>query len=340
MLEEQMTVPAEKEKEEKSKEKQTETVAKAYGLNLSEIEEVILPNGKEYFKFINPETRVVIMIENRRDGKNLSEQFKETQERLGSSQGNNEKANAKAIFDYIVKYNNIELTLIPVAELKHNKSAYKREIDALDMEKRNALRTLLENVERCEIQYINFENMIGIDKNNGVIQSKYNSQTGKCELVSAEVRNYETNTISADSDGYVFDVTAAEFDIFVESFEMADDEPVITEAYEINNPKNSTIRGREINYPFVLQAYKYPEILERGELSNVDKLIYLGIIAALRRKKEKAVGLNKNKQYVLNKKDDKNNQAAFVDSILLSLLLGFFSGMLISVIFLAIRMHI
>ena len=47
------------------------------------------------------------------------------------------------------------------------------------------------------------------------------------------------------------------------------------------------------------------------------------------------MGMNKNKQYVLTQK--KPNQAAFVDSILLALLLGFVSGLLLTLIYLSIK---
>ena len=57
-----------KEKQSNSKEQQMQEVAQIYGISLSDIEEVHLENGKEYFKFYNPEDKTIRMIENRRDG--------------------------------------------------------------------------------------------------------------------------------------------------------------------------------------------------------------------------------------------------------------------------------
>ena len=103
-----------KEKQSNSKEQQMQEVAQIYGISLSDIEEVHLENGKEYFKFYNPEDKTIRMIENRRDGKNLSEQFKEVQQTLSYSQGDNSAKNARAVFDYQLRYQNIELSLIPI----------------------------------------------------------------------------------------------------------------------------------------------------------------------------------------------------------------------------------
>lgn len=329
------------EQTKNSAEQTKQDMAKVYGIRLTDIEEVILPNGKEYFKFYNPEDKTIKMIENRRDSANLSEQFKAMQATISASQSENERQNARAVFDYQLKYQNVELRLIPIRELNGNRMAYKHLFDALEPNKRKAVRVLIENMEYLELEYINLENCFGIDKDNHVITSSYNVVTGKCELAAAEIRNYETNKTSVSDESYTFDVTDAEFDAVIEQIDVASDTPTITEAYEVEGKQataqkpNPTIRGREINLNFALQAYQYPEIIDRSELSNVDKMLYRGIIAAIHRKRQKVMGMTKQKQYVLTSK--KPNQAAFVDSILLALLLGFFSGLLLTMIYLAIK---
>lgn len=330
------------EKKDNTNQQQKEEVAKVYGINLSEIEEVILPNGKEYFKFYSPEDRNLRMIENRKDGKNLSEQFKEIQERLGFSQGMDEKQNAKAIFDYQLKYSNIELSLIPIRDLKTNRNDYKHHFERLDPNAKKAIRVLIENMDYLELEYINLENMIGIDKNRNVIRAEYDYQTGKCRLIAAEIRNYENNKISVDSNGYTFDISDAEFDAVIETIDVASDDPIITEEYEVKglDRKRTTLHGREIDLSYAVQVYKYPEALEKSGMSKEDKFLYRGIIAAIHRKRQRIINLNKNKQYVFKKNEKNQNQAAFIDSILLSLLLGFFSGILVALVMLTIKMHI
>lgn len=313
-----------------------QNMAKVYGINLNDIEEVILPNGKEYFKFYNPEDKSLRMIENRRDSNNLSEQFKAIQQTLASSQSENERQNAKAVFDYQLKYQNIELQLIPIRNLKGNKTAYKHLFDALPPDKKKAVRVLIENMEYLDLQYINVENAVGIDSDNNVLVASYDAVTGKCELEAAQVKNYETGKINTGSEEYSFEISDEEFDAAIEQINVDFDTPTIASDYETSsNQKATVIHGREVNLEFALQAYRYPEIIDRGELSDIDKKIYHGIIAAIHRKVQKALSLTKEKQYVL--KPNKPNQAAFVDSILLALLLGFCSGLLMMLVYLSIK---
>lgn len=343
MLEEKKNISGEEPVQDKT-EQTKQDMAKVYGISLTDIEEVILPNGKEYFKFYNPQERTIRMIENRRDSGNLSEQFKAAQLTISASQSENERQNARAVFDHQLKYQNIELNLIPIRELNGNRMAYKHLFDNLDTAKKKAVRVLVENMEFLELEYINIENAIGIDRDNNVISANYNALTGQCELRAAEVRNYADKKMDTDDISYTFNISDEEFDAAIADIDVSDDMPIITEGYEIEGEQKSTsnrqssIRGTSINLNFAVQAYQYPEIIERSELSDVDKMIYRGIVAAIHRKRQRKMGMEKNKQYVLKpKKQNQNQQAAFVDSILLALLLGFCSGLLITLVVLTIK---
>lgn len=317
------------EKQENTVEQTKQNMAKVYSIRLTDIEEVILPNGKEYFKFYNPDDQTIKMIENLHDSKNLNEQFTEFQKSISTSQSENERQNARAVFDYHLKFYNIELPLISVRELKGNKSAYKYQFDALDPKKKKAIRILIENMDYLDLQYINLEEAVGIDKDNNVIVATYNPLTDQCELSAAERRSYDQGQVSitASDEYYTFDIRDEEFD---ELANIVDDENEKT-----NDTRPVAIRNHAINVAFAKQAYQYPEIIERSELSDFEKMLYRGLIAAISRKRQKAQGLNKNKQYVLTPK--KPNQAAFVDSILLALLLGFSSGLLMTLIYMTFK---
>ncbi len=317
------------EKQENTVEQTKQNMAKVYGIRLTDIEEVILPNGKEYFKFYNPDDQTIKMIENLHDSKNLNEQFTEFQKSISTSQSENERQNARAVFDYHLKFYNIELPLISVRELKGNKSAYKYQFDALDPKKKKAIRILIENMDYLDLQYINLEEAVGIDKDNNVIVATYNPLTDQCELSAAERRSYDQGQVSitASDEYYTFDIRDEEFD---ELANIVDDENEKT-----NDTRPVAIRNHAINVAFAKQAYQYPEIIERSELSDFEKMLYRGLIAAISRKRQKAQGLNKNKQYVLTPK--KPNQAAFVDSVLLALLLGFSSGLLMTLIYMTFK---
>ncbi len=325
-------------KKETSKEQQMQEVAQVYGISLADIEEIHLENGKEYFKFYNPEDKSLKMIENRRDGKNLSEQFKEVQETLSYSQGDNSIANARAVFDYQLRYQNIELSLLPIRDLKDNRSQYRYLFDSLDAGTKKAVRVLLENIDFLNLQYINIENAMGIDSNNRVINATYNYQTGKCELKAAEVRRYDDKKMSDSDADYTFDITDEEFDSLVEGIDVSSDIPTIQEAEQVNGKVASTIRGRSVNMTFALQAYQYPEIIERSEMPEFDKRVYHGIIKAIQRKMAKRRVMTNQKQYILKPNQNPNrSQAAFVDALFLALLAGFFTGMTLLLVFSVFR---
>ena len=344
MLDEPKNIPGQEQAKDKT-EQTKQDMAKVYGISLTDIEEVILPNGKEYFKFYNPQERTIRMIENRRDTGNLSEQFKAAQLTISASQSENERQNARAVFDHQLKYQNIELNLIPIRELKGNRSAYKHLFDSLTPERKKTVRVLIENMDFLELEYINIENSIGIDRDNNVISADYNALTGQCELRAAEIRNYADKKMDTDDVSYTFDISDEEFDAAIADIDVSDDMPIVTEGYEIEGEQKSTsqtsqptVRGTRINLNFAVQAYQYPEIIGRSEWSDIEKMIYRGIIAAIHRKRQQRLGMHKNKQYVLTpKKPNQYQQAAFVDSILLALLLGFCSGLLITLVYLTIK---
>ena len=325
-----------------STEQQKEDVAKIFGISLTNIEHVILPNKKEYFKFYNPADNTLRMIENRSDGKNLGQQFKELQKEMSFSQGDNEMENARAIFDFHLKYLNIELNLIPIKEFENNKQNYRYLIDGLDEGKRKSVRALLEVVSEHGLTHINIENAIAIDNGNKVVSAEYDHQTGKCKIVNAEVRNHDNQKLGAGEEGYTITISDDEFDAAVDMIDIANDEPVVTEAEEIGNvdmkkKDEMSIKGKTIQVSSVLKYYQYPELINQDErLSDVERYIYTGIIAALVRKQQK--NRSNGKQYVLT--NNNKNQAAFIDSMFLSLMLGFFSGLLFATIILAIRANI
>jgi len=324
-----------------STEQQKEDVAKIFGISLNNIEHVVLPNKKEYFKFVSPTDKTVRMIENRRDGENLSQQFKKLQKEMSFSQSDNEMENARALFDFHLKYLNTELNLIPIKEFKENRQNYRYLLDALDEGKRKAVRALLEGVTTHGLTYINIENAIAIDNNNKVISAEYDHQTGLCKIVNAEVRSHDDQQASMDDNGYTVSISDDEFDAAVDMIDIANDEPEIMESEEIDRKdmkKNEmTIKGKSIQLSSILRFYQYPELLEKDEISDTDKYIYRGLLAAIARKQQRTQ--SHGKQYVL-KKEEKNNQAAFIDSMFLSLMLGFFSGLLFATIILAIRANI
>ena len=53
-----------KQQQSKTDEQKKKELAEAFGIDLKDIEHVVLDNGREYFKFVNPTDKSVRMIEN------------------------------------------------------------------------------------------------------------------------------------------------------------------------------------------------------------------------------------------------------------------------------------
>ena len=80
---------------------------------------------------------------------------------------------------------------------------------------------------------------------------------------------------------------------------------------------------------FAFQAYQYPEILDRSELSDEDRMVYRGVIRAIERRRARQRGRTAERQYVYtrpNNPTSQNSQAAYIDIIWLVLMAGVLSG--------------
>ncbi len=347
----QKEVKEETKPKESSKEEQKQEIAKVYGISLADIEEIILADGTEVFKFYNAEDRTMKMIENRPNGYNLSQQFKDIQQRLTVAQGDNSIQNARAIFDYQLQNQKIELTLIPARELLTDTSKYQYILRSLNPEQLAEVRILIANVERLDLEYINLEHTFGIDKQHKVLDAEYNHQTNRCDIKSAEVRNYETNQVTDDNNDYSFEIPTTEFDDAVvgvdfDGIDVPSEDPNIEEAEEKQNiergipSRDIVIRGYHINRELLKIFYESSEdmsIIDRCEMSNEEKLIYKGLVSALVRKKNAKM---KNMQPSEKQNTDgyqkkllppnaNQQNRGYADAIVLVLIAGVISGMAI-----------
>lgn len=276
-----------KKEDEKSVEEQKKDIAKAFGISLSDIEHVEIDNGKEFFKLYDAKTNTVRMVENRDHNNNLSKQFKSIQQELSFSQGANEGENAREIFEYNREHKNTEIELTSVAEIKANKSKYLGKISALSTVDQMKARALLAGIDAAEIEFINFENAIGIDSKHHVVDVRCDFATGKAELRDAKVLNYEDKKVAVDEDEFTVEITDSEFDGLVEDIVISEDTPVVTEAEDLN------VKGEVISTKTVIDAYEMPEAVDKMDLSDKQRTIVRGLVAALKRKIAKNVAANK-----------------------------------------------
>lgn len=297
-----------KKKKDNSPEEQKKELAKTFGINLSDIEHVKLENGKEFFKFFNPETGTVKMVENRDHNTSLKENFESIQQELSYFQGKDDRKSAKDIYEHNMKHKNVELNLISLSELKNNKYKYKKQIDALSTIDRKKLITLLKFSTKLHITHINIENSIGINKDGTVIDLQYDYAKNKAIIKSASVYNNENElSISDEEIDYEVELSNIDFDKIVDELDIDE---------SLNIPGNIIIANETITEEELRTAVKYPEAIEKVTATPKRKTIFQRLVDAVNRHLAKQNGQSKenNRQYVLtnNKKNnsDENRDAA------------------------------
>ncbi len=218
----------EEEKKKKSKEKTEEEkkaeIAKAYGVNLSDIEHVKLTdkngasNGQELFKFYNPKDRSLKIVEVPDSTTTAEQEFKADQSSLSFAQGADKRANAEAIYEYNAKHKNVELDLIPIVDIsKYSLKSKYREYLRPEYSKQRALFKLLdtylkskETVEASlKIRYVNFKHSFIVDENNNVIEANLDNQ-GKLTIQSARVISHQNRNELSNDDEDLADINDAE----------------------------------------------------------------------------------------------------------------------------------
>lgn len=291
-------------KVEKNKEEQRQEIAKVYGLSLADIEHVVLQSGKEFFKFYNPKDRSVKMIENRDYGINMSQSFKTIQQELSFTQGKDAKENAEEIYNHNLEYKHVELSLVPVTELKGNKYKYIRQINRLSTIDRKRLMALLKSADEIELAYINIENAIGIDSEHQVIDVDYDYKNNHAVIKKARVLSYQDNKEMIDEDNIVVEISDADVDLVISEIIVADDLPTITE------PKEIMVAGERVNTKTIIDCYNTPEIIDRINLNKKQKKIYTRIINAVKQKIQKRKKEKSNQKVKTLTKNDNNRSVA------------------------------
>lgn len=288
----------------KKKEEQRQEIAKVYGLSLADIEHVVLQNGKEFFKFYNPKDRSVKMIENRDYGVNMSQSFKTIQQELSFTQSSDAKENAEEIYNHNLEYKNVELSLVPVTELKGNKYKYIRQINRLSTIDRKRLMALLKSADEIELTHINIENAIGIDMYHQVIDVDYDYKNNHAIIKKARVLSYQDNNEMVNEENIVVEISDADIDLVINEIIVADDLPTIIEAKEI------MVAGEKISTKTVIECYNTPEIIDRINLNNKQKTIYRKIISAIKKKIQQRNKVKDNQKVkTFTKKDNKRSAA-------------------------------
>lgn len=297
-----------------------EELAKTFGLNLNDIDQVIIDN-KEYFKFTNPITKEIKMLENN-SSKNLSERFKGLQEKISSAQGNDGLKNSEILFDYLERYTTDLVKFINVEELCTYKDGklyptikYNEITAGLQPQKKVEINNLIQYSIALNIKKINIEETFAIDKDNRIIDAKYNLNENKVDMKYATVLKFENDKTMVDQNNLEIDLNSIDYDAILDEIEVAVDKPI-------------EIVGEKINKNDLDKYYNYPEMIDRENMSNRRRMVIVALIKAYKKRKEMNLLKQNKKQY--QKVLTKNNNG-FINELLFSFIVGLTSGGLLTI---------
>ena len=296
----------------KQGEKEEEVIASTYGIDISKIEHKYLENGKEIFYFYDMKLGRNVILENKKEGITLVEQLKKMQAQNQKFQTGTDEQNTNEMLNEQQNKENIEMKLIPLSELQNHMN----EIQNMSVEEAQKLNFLIRNSEQLRINYINIENLVGIDIYGKLLEVRYDKENNRYMINEPMSANYDEEQINA-SDRIDENYTASEqYNSLQSDYE---DKPEITpqEEYEALSDQ---VKEQIQKY------YEYPELLEMlPEEERAKWQRYIDIYTKIKEQEQIQKEQNKPKQKIYKKEEQK---AGFADVLLLSLITGFLAGVL------------
>lgn len=281
-------------------------------VDLSNIEEVILPNGLHFIKYVDPKTNEMLML--KYDNSNLSytELFDNIQMRYSSYQTSDARQNAQGIFQMQQRSVMQQMLLIPFNQL----GKYKNYLNGMNLEQSKALNYFIQNRNNFEqvygikIKYLNPEYCFAIDEDGKVISCNY--VPGKDEpdvRVASVIKSVEDEKMVTDNVcGYYEDAYFEAAIEYIEQFNQPMEvDGVVIDANALEEIRNNP--GMVTN----MEDGKRRKIMER-------------LVAIFQRQKA-----NPNKVKVYVKPNDYKN-AAFASKVMIASLAGFTIGIFVSLL--------
>lgn len=290
-----------------------EMIAETYGIDVSKVQHKYLDNGKEIFYFYDMKLGRNVVLENKKEGKTLVEQLKQMQaENEKYRTGTNEQNTHQMLNDQQNK-DNTEMKMIPINEVQNNLSR----LQSMTAEEVKKFDFLMKNVIDMGINYVNIENIFGIDQYGKILEVKHNKEKDEYMISEPTSANYNEEQITTSdriNDSYT---ETEQYNSLQSDFE---DKPEI-EKIEEYEQLSDEIKDQVKIY------YEYPELLEalpEEEKNQWKKYIEIYELK-LQKEQEMQKQQDKPKQLVYKKPDKKSG---FADVLLLSLITGFLGGVL------------
>ena len=288
--------------EVKNAKTEEELISKTFGINIEDIEHRKLNTGKDVFVVYGDTSGRKRILENPKDKESLVEFLKEEQNNNKDYQTENYKANSKDILYNQLNTTDLELKVVPTREIYK----YTEIINALDEKIRICLTEIIKNIDKLNIEYINLENAVALDKDGNLIEAVYNLDERKVDLQepkeysynSTEMSNEDNNSSFSDEDVIYStnDEVMDEEENNIENNEF-EDIPEIVEAEGIEGEKKEEVIKNMKKY------YKNPDAML--SLPPEERMYYERLNAILAEKiEQRKKNTNRN---VMTLKNNQNN---------------------------------
>ena len=288
--------------EVKNAKTEEELISKTFGINIEDIEHRKLNTGKDVFVVYGDTSGRKRIIENPKDKESLVEFLKEEQNNNKDYQTENYKANSKDILYNQLNTTDLELKVVPAREIYK----YTEIINSLDEKIRICLTEIIKNIDKLNIEYINLENAVALDKDGNLIEAVYNLDERKVDLQepkeysynSTEMSNEDNNSSFSDEDVIYStnDEVMDEEENNIENNEF-EDIPEIVEAEGIEGEKKEEVIKNMKKY------YKNPDAML--SLPPEERMYYERLNAILAEKiEQRKKNTNRN---VMTLKNNQNN---------------------------------
>ena len=205
------------------------------------------------------------------------------------------------------------MKMIPINEVQNNLSI----LQSMKDEEIKKFNFLIKNAQNMGINYVNIENIFGIDQYGKILEVKHNKEKDEYMISEPSGANYREEQITTSdriNDSYT---ETEQYNNLQSDFE---DKPKI-ETVEEYDQLSEEIKEQVKVY------YEYPELLEMIPTEEKNQWKKYIEIYELKLQKENEMynQQNKPKQLVYKKQDKKSG---FADVLLLSLITGFLGGVL------------
>ena len=288
--------------EVKNAKTEEELISKTFGINIEDIEHRKLNTGKDVFVVYGDTSGRKRIIENPKDKESLVEFLKEEQNNNKDYQTENYKANSKDILYNQLNTTDLELKVVPAREIYK----YTEIINSLDEKIRICLTEIIKNIDKLNIEYINLENAVALDKDGNLIEAVYNLDERKVDLQepkeysynSTEMSNEDNNSSFSDED-VIYSTTDEVMDEEENNIENNEfeDIPEIVEAEGIEGEKKEEVIKNMKKY------YKNPDAML--SLPPEERMYYEILNAILAEKiEQRKKNTNRN---VMTLKNNQNN---------------------------------